>query len=414
MTNEGAADEVVDDHVDPVALVPTRYLHEMATLLRGTEPELWSFFAGASAQEERARARTRLLQYSVRLGVEDYPDLHALAARAAAALGISDPVTLYQSQGAEVLPDHGNASCLSLPGEVHIVFSGRLLEQLDDLRLLAVLGHELTHHKLWQDDEGELGAVDRMLWAAAVDGDSLPSHTESARRFRLHVETTADRGGLLVTGDLEATVEALVSVSTGLAKVAGSAYLKQASEVLADPARDRSDDGIHPELYIRARALELWATKSDEDETERLIAELLRGGDDLDDLDLLDQHRLTALTRRLVGQVLRPAFLRTDAMIGQAGLFGAAPSDETDDTLHAECAATPTPVKEYLAAVLLDMATCDPDVDEVALAQTFVLADQAGLAQVYEPLIVKELSLGVRVVRAQRAAAPDLLERASR
>ena len=414
MTNEAASDEVVGTQGGVGTLVPASYLHEMASLLRSTEPELWSFFAGASTEDERAKARFQLLQYSVRLAPEDYPELHALAARAASALGVPDPVTLYQAQAAEALRDHGNASCLSLPGEVHVVFSGRLLEQLDDRRLLAVLGHELAHHKLWQDNGGELATADRMLWAAAIDGDSLPSHAESARRFRLHIEITADRGGLAATDDLIATVEALVSVSTGLADVGGASYLEQAIEVLAAPERDRSGDGLHPELYIRARALQLWATESDRVEAERLIADLLRSEDGLDGLDLLDQHRLTALTRRLVGQALRPAFLRTDATLGQAGLFGAAPADDEDEPLNAECAALPRPVQDYLAAVLLDIATCDPDIDEVALARTLVVADLAGLGSAYEPLAAKELGIGIRGVRAQRAAAPALLERADR
>lgn len=317
MSNEAAADEELGKQVGVGPVVPTGYLREMGSLLRSTEPELWSFFAGTSTREDSAKsARAQLLQYCVRLAAEDYPELHALAGRAAAVLGVSDPVTLYQAQTAEAMSDHGNASCLSLPGEVHVVFSGRLLEQLDDRRLLAVLGHELTHHKLWQDHNGDLATADRMLWAAAVDGDSLPSHAESARRFRLHVEITADRGGLAATDDLVATIEALVSVSTGLANVNGASYLKQAVEVLAAPERDRSGDGTHPELYIRARALELWATKPDTVEAERQIAELLRNDDGLDGLDLLDQHQLTALTRRLVGQALRPAFLRTDATLG--------------------------------------------------------------------------------------------------
>lgn len=396
------------------SLVPTGYLQEMASLLRRTEPELWDFFADASTETERARVRSQLLQYSVRLDAEDYPELHAQASLAAAALGIADSVTLYQAQGAEAPSDHGNAWCLSLPGEAHVVFSGRLLEQLDDRRLLAVLGHELTHHKLWQDNEGELATADRMLWAAAVDSDSLPSHVESARRFRLHIETSADRGGLLAADDLLATVEALVSVSTGLANVAGGAYLKQAAEILAVPERDQRREGSHPELYVRARALEVWASETDRVEAERAVGDLLRSDDGLDGLDLIDQHRLTALTRRLVGQAIRPAFLRTDATLAQASLFGAVPADGDDELLNAECAALSRPVQDYLAAVLLDLATCDPEIDEVALARTLVLADSAGLEPAYEPLAAKELGIGIREVRARRAAAPVLLERAGR
>lgn len=64
--------------------------------------------------------------------------------------------------------------------------------------------------------------------------------------------------------------------------------------------------------------------------------------------------------------------------------------------------------------MLLDIATCDPDIDEVALARTLVLADMVGLASAYEPLAAKELGIGIRAIRAQRASAPALLERAAR
>jgi hypothetical protein len=277
-----------------------------------------------------------------------------------------------------------------------------------------VLGHELSHHRLWQDGAAELATVDRMLWAAAVDSDALPSHAESARRFRLHVEITADRGGLVATDDLIATVEALVSVSSGLANVSGASYLAQAAEVLATPERDPSGAGLHPELYVRARALELWATASDTADAEHEIAGLLRTGDGLDAMDLLDQHRLTDLTRRLVAQTLRPPVLRTDAALGHARLFGTVPADDPDEALDVACAALPRPLQDYLAAVLLDLATCDPDLDEVALARTLLVADQAGLAPAYESLAAKELGIGVRTLRARRAAAPALLEGAGR
>ena len=64
--------------------------------------------------------------------------------------------------------------------------------------------------------------------------------------------------------------------------------------------------------------------------------------------------------------------------------------------------------------MLLDIATCDRYIDEVALARTLVIADLTGLGSAYESLAAKELGIGIRAVRAQRAAAPALLERASR
>lgn len=396
--------------------VLTPYLRETAAVLRETEPELWTFFRSARDPELPDELRVRLLEQTYRLEAQEHPDLHELLADVVAALEVEAPVTLYQAQGLQLSDDGGNAQCLSFPDEVHVVFSGRLLETLSGPRLAAVLGHELTHHLLAQVDDGALATAERMLWSAAGDGSAQPSHVESARRFQLHVETTADRGGLAACDDVLAAVEALVSLSSGLSSVSGAAYLRQVAEVLDAPRRGDARPSTHPEPYVRARALQLWSEGRDdvEQEVEQEVEVLLRGPADLDRLDLRDQVRLTDLTRRLVAQAVAPAWMATDAVVGHARLFGVQGRAQVEDpALLAACAAAPRVEQDYLAAVLLDLATCDADLDEVALAQTQVLAVSAGLTEAYDALVAKELGLALRTVRGKRAAAAALVARAS-
>ena len=392
--------------------VLTPYLRETAEVLRDTEPELWAFFRSARDTLLPDELRAQLLEQTYRLDPQDHPDLHELLIGVAEAVGVEAPVTLYQAQGLQLSDDNGNAQCLSFPDEVHVVFSGRLLETLSGPRLAAVLGHELTHHVIGQADGGALGVAERMLWSAAADGSAQPSHLESARRFQLHVETTADRGGLVACADLLAAVEALVSLTSGLSTVSGAAYLRQVAEVLDTPQRKASTASTHPEPYVRARALQLWSEHHDD--VEREVEALLRGAPDLDRLDLRDQVRLTDLTRRLVAQAVGPRWMATDAVLGHAKLFGVtAPLATADPELLRACATAARVEQDDLAAVLLDLATCDPDLDDVALAQTQILADAAGLTDAYDALVAKELGLALRTVRSKRAAAAGLVAKAS-
>ena len=117
------------------------------------------------------------------------------AALAAERLGIDDPVTLYQAQDGS--SEGANALVVSLPGEAHVVFSGRLLELVEGPELVAVLGHELAHHLLWSMENGDFWVLDRLVHGAAGDVAAQRCHEETARLVRLHTELIADRGGLV-------------------------------------------------------------------------------------------------------------------------------------------------------------------------------------------------------------------------
>lgn len=394
-----------------MALRAMPYHGEVIALLRRHESEAWSWASSAAARSDRAQeVRSFLLQHTYRLDAHAHPQLHACCAAAAARLGVTAAITLYQ--GSE---QQANASLLYLPGEAHIVFNGSLLERLAGAELEAVCGHELAHYLLYERDDGAWFTASRLLGMAHDDGRSDASLRETARLFSLYTEAFADRGGAVACGALEPAVAALVKSQTGLASVSAASYLRQADEICAALAA-RSDAVSHPEVFVRARALRLWCEAHDAGDAlaaadaESWLRAVLEGALELDALDLLGQHRLTELTRRVIGQFIRPPALRSSVLLAWARRFfpDAQAADAPDPSLRDELASG---AHDYVAAVLLDFAVADRSLEDVPLAQAIVLARDLGLPEAFEKLAMRALNMTRRQFSKARGEADALLTR---
>jgi len=391
------------------ALRAMPYHDEVIALLRRQEPEAWAWAHAAAAHDDRAQeVRAFLLQHTYRLDADAHPQLHACCATAAARLGVTAPVTIYQ--GSE---QHANAALLYLPGEAHIVFNGSLLERLAGAELEAVCGHELAHHLLYERDDGAWFTASRLLGMALDDPRSDASLRETARLFALYTEAFADRGGAVACSALEPAVAALVKSQTGLATVSAASYLRQADEICATLAA-RSDALSHPEVFVRARALRLWceAHAAGDDaaaaEAESWLRTVLEGPLAIDGLDLLGQHRLTAITRRVIGQFIRPRTLRSPGLVAWARRFfpDAEAADAPDPALRDDLAAG---AHDYVAALLMDFAVADRSLEDVPLAQAIVLARDLGLPEPFEKLATRALKMTRRQFAKARGEADALL-----
>jgi hypothetical protein len=391
------------------ALAPTGYLSAVRDLLRSTETELWSFFASSNRRADLAEeARRELLRAAYRLDRSAHRELVDAAALAAGRLGIDDPVTLYQAQDGS--SEGANALVVSLPGEAHVVFSGRLLELVEGPELVAVVGHELAHHLLWSIDDADFWVLDRLVHGAASDVAAQACHEETARLVRLHTELIADRGGLVAAGgDVETAVAALVKISTGLRSVSGASYLAQATEVV-DGGSEASAGLSHPEVFLRVWALDRWAGGGADVDAE--VAERLTGPVDLDRLDVLAQRRVAdgvfALIRRFAGY----PWAATDAVIGHARLFGdaAVPAESRRSPVMPQpLEPSPPGLVDLHAYVLLDLATVDEDIERPALAAALVLGEELGIAKRLDAIVAKELSMPAKEVKARREEAATVL-----
>ncbi|MEO8354080.1 MAG: hypothetical protein ABI680_20315, partial [Chthoniobacteraceae bacterium] len=298
-----------------------------------------------------------------------------------------------------------------LPGEAHIVFTGPILATLKGIEMDAVLAHELAHYRLWEMEGGDFLIADRLLMAAANDPRAAASHAQTARRFRLYTEVFADRGSFAGCGELEAAVAALVKTETGLPEVSASSYLRQADEIFS--REDATTKGLeHPETFIRARALRLWA--EGDASLEEWLAATIEGPMALDELDLAGQRRVAQLTNRFLAELLRPSWFQSPPVLAHARAFfpDFAPASAPDNSLADALRSTDPATREYLCYLLLDFAAVDRDLEDVPLATALDWAERLELAEQFEKLALKELGIGKRQFNKLKKDAAALVAKA--
>ncbi len=395
--------------VDVSRLAPLPYHDAVVRYLQAEEPEVWQWAGSAQARQEHVQAvRSDLLKHTYRLDRDGHPELHARCDAAVQRLQLAVPVTLYQASEGGM-----NAALFHVPGEAHIVFTGAVLERLHGAELEALLGHELAHYRLWELQGGLYHTADRVLGAVLDDERASPSQRQTARRYRLYTEVYADRGGCVACAGLAPAVTALVKAQTGLAEVSAAGYLRQADEICTPGPQGFQSDGVsHPEIFVRARALRLWAEGDATADT--WLAHTLEGPLALDNLDLPGQQQLSALTRRLLAQWLQRRCLRSATMLAHARSFfpDLRPDEAAEAPFDAGWVQGSPGVHEYLAYLLMDLAAVDPELEEVPLAAALEWAAHLGLRDRFEPLAMKELALNKRRFNRIKREGAELLQKA--
>lgn len=392
------------------AIEPMPYHRAAADYLESCESELWQWFSSGTVRAQHFdQARLELLKNTYRLERASQPQLYAAADAVAAALGLTGPFGAYQAQS----PLGMNAALVYIPGEIHVVLQGKVLEALTATELQALLGHEFGHFLLYEGWERRYHATAEVLAAMAGDRLAGSEHVESARLFDLYTEVFCDRAALAACGDLATAIAMQLKVQTGLATVDPAAYLRQAAEVfgLDDP---RTDGTTHPEGFIRARALDLWGQTGPDATAE--IERMIQGTPELERLDLLGRQAVSAITRETIASLLRPAWFHTETALGHARLFFADFAPPTGPSEVAAVAAAVArwdkPLQDYLCYVLLDFATVDRSLEDVPLAAALELSRALGLGKPFAAVAAKELGLRKRQLEQLQAHAAELLAKA--
>jgi len=386
-------------------LQPLAYHVAVVAHLSEFERDLWTWASSTQAERDYvAQIRTSLLKECYRLDAEGHSDLANRCKRVAERLGIAATVTLYQAHGETAM----NASLFYAPGEAHVVFSGPVLDRLHGAELDAVLGHELAHYRLWEQQDRAHLVADRLMLAAANDPRASASHHQTARRLRLYTEIYADRGAYIGCGELHAAVAALVKMATGLSQVSAAAYLRQADELVAERGERVTD---HPETYIRARALRLWTER--DDSLDAWLTQAIEGETTMDALCVLGQRRVEVLTRQVLAELLLPKWMQTSALLAHAKAFFAdfQPATRKNETLVAAVQDTGQ-LQDYWCYLLLDFARADRDLEDLPLQHALRFAERFPWRERFETLAAKELGLPKRQIAKLAKEAPDALEKA--
>lgn len=380
-------------------LEPLPFHHQLVQYLKAHEPHAWELASSASEQAKQGQeVRDAMLRQTYRLEPGGHPAVFEACTGVMSALGIDAPVNIYQAADGSM-----NAALVYTPGEVNLVFYGPTLERLAPEELVALIGHELAHYKLWSVDRGDHYTASRVLDLAQTFPDAARSHFETARLLSLHTEVFADRGAALAAGAIEPAVSMLVKVMTGLGTVDPSAYLRQAAELEGNPTV--SEGSSHPESFLRARALQLWW--QDAGTLSAWIDQRLRGPISLERLDLLRQAELARLTR---GFLARFASLPEDtgqSVLAMArGFFPGFSADEppvelgllAPDRIDAS-------TRDYLIALLFDCAMVDPDLTETVLLRGARLAGTIGAEEAFRTALKRDLKWSKRTIDSLMARA---------
>lgn len=380
-------------------LEPLPYHVAVADYLERAEPELWRWFrSDAFNKSYKAETDKDLLRTAIRLeraadGSGSNARRYALAEQARDTLGLAAPITLFQMQDAAGAP---NAFLVFSPAEILIAFSGRILELLvTDAELLDLLGHEISHYKLFTEAEGRYHTADRLLaWLSQRD-NSPPEFFETWRRNRLYTEIYCDLGGLRACSDRDATIRGLVKAIADFKDADADSYLRQARELLATggPAKgpDATRGTTHPELHVRVLALA--NAEKPAAEFNDLLRPLIAGKIELGGLDLIDQQRLRELTRAVLDRVLGESGAGSEEAIAHARqmfpdyqLPAGPVSPLAKETAHLAASAI-----DFLAYLLLDLGTMDGTGSKAAMAIVAEVAAELGFGARFRDIARSEL-----------------------
>ncbi|MFD9223941.1 M48 family metallopeptidase [Streptomyces sp. NPDC060064] len=214
--------------------------------------------------------RLLYLSDSVRVSDAQFAHLNTMLRDACYILDLEKVPAMYVTQD-----PRPNAMCIGLDEPIIVVTTG-LVELLDEEEMRAVVGHEVGHalsgHSVYRTILLFLtGLALKIAWIP-LGNVAIMAIVTALREWFRKSELSADRAGLLVGQDLQASMRGLMKIAGGnhLHEMNVDAFLQQAEEYEA--AGDLRDSVLkilnllprsHPFTTVRAAELKKWAASRD-------------------------------------------------------------------------------------------------------------------------------------------------------
>ncbi|MEW1545599.1 M48 family metallopeptidase [Streptomyces tsukubensis] len=214
--------------------------------------------------------RLLFLSDSVRVSDEQFAHLHAMLRDACYILDLEKVPAMYVTQD-----PRPNAMCIGLDEPIIVVTTG-LVELLDEEEMRAVVGHEVGHalsgHSVYRTILLFLTNLALKIAWVPLGNVAIMAIVTALREWFRKSELSADRAGLLVGQDLQASMRGLMKIAGGnhLHQMNVDAFLRQAEEYEA--GGDLRDSVLkimnvlprtHPFTTVRAAELKKWAESRD-------------------------------------------------------------------------------------------------------------------------------------------------------
>lgn len=214
--------------------------------------------------------RLLFLSDSVRVSDAQFAHLNTMLRDACYILDLEKVPAMYVTQD-----PRPNAMCIGLDEPIIVVTTG-LVELLDEEEMRAVVGHEVGHalsgHSVYRTILLFLTNLALKVAWIPLGSVAIMAIVTALREWFRKSELSADRAGLLVGQDLQASMRGLMKIAGGnhLHEMNVDAFLEQAEEYEA--GGDLRDSVLkilnvlprsHPFTTVRAAELKKWAANRD-------------------------------------------------------------------------------------------------------------------------------------------------------
>ncbi|MGP3686005.1 M48 family metallopeptidase [Streptomyces sp. IBSNAI002] len=214
--------------------------------------------------------RLLFLSDSVRVGETQFPHLYEMLRDACYILDLEKVPQMYVQQDPKP-----NAMCIGLDEPI-IVVTTSLVELLDEEEMRAVVGHEVGHalsgHAVYRTILLFLTNLALKVAWIPLGNVAIMAIVTALREWFRKSELSADRAGLLVGQDLQASMRGLMKLAGGnhIHEMNVDAFLAQAEEY--ESSGDLRDSVLkimnmlprtHPFTTVRAAELKKWSENRD-------------------------------------------------------------------------------------------------------------------------------------------------------